>query len=278
MMPWTEAAITERLPGRASADITDGIPVLTVEENSGLLRWTWTTSSRKVGAVGTPWIICNTSVLTAIVLRETALTIRDGIWKEEGKNCGIEISGIQIFLMKSAGIGIKADCCKGREKMGSGVKKELLQLLREDEDVRKVLKDIIRKEAGDDRTQNGRAMTYSREVMKHDFEADSLPDKKDEGIGDMVRKLKNVIDTLKGRNRELNESIQSAMEGEANTREELRSMSLRAQQLENTVSALKERNEVLAQEAGQYKAAVNKLHEDIQSLRKDLEVQPCTGK
>lgn len=124
--------------------------------------------------------------------------------------------------------------------MGSGVKKELLQLLREDEDVRKVLKDIIRKEAGDDRTQNGRAMTYSREVMKHDFEADSLPDKKDEGIGDMVRKLKNVIDTLKGRNRELNESIQSAMEGEANAREELQSMSLRAQQLENTVSALKE--------------------------------------
>lgn len=176
-------------------------------------------------------------------------------------------------MMKSAGIGIKADCCKGREKMGSGVKKELLQLLREDEDVRKVLKDIIRKEAGDDRTQNGRTMTYSREVMKHDFEADSLPDKKDEGIGDMVRKLKNVIDTLRGRNRELNESIQSAMEGEANAREELRSMSLRAQQLENTVSALKERNEVLAQEAGQYKAAVNKLHENIQSLRNDLEVQ-----
>lgn len=71
----------------------------------------------------------------------------------------------------------------------------------------------------------------------------------------------------------MNESIQSAMEGEANAREELRSMSLRAQQLENTVSALKERNEVLAQEAGQYKAAVNKLHENIQSLRNDLEVQ-----
>ena len=102
-----EAAITERLPGRASADITDGIPILTVEENSGPPRWMWTTSSRKVGAVGAPWIICSTSVLTAIVLRKTALTIRDGILKEEGKNCGIEIRGILTFLMKSAEAVIK---------------------------------------------------------------------------------------------------------------------------------------------------------------------------
>lgn len=107
MMPWTEAAITERLPGRASEGITDGIPVLTVEENSEPPRWTWTTSSRKVGAAETPWIICSTSVPTAIVLREIARTIQKRTWREEEENCGIEIREIQTCLMKSAGIGIR---------------------------------------------------------------------------------------------------------------------------------------------------------------------------
>lgn len=157
--------------------------------------------------------------------------------------------------------------------MGSGVKKELLQLLREDEDVRKLLRDIIRKETGDDRKQAIRTVAVPGEAEGADSEADSFPAKRDEGIGDMVRKLKNVIDTLRDKNRELNESVQSAMEGEANAREELRSMSLRAQRLENTVSALKERNEALAQEAGQYKAAMMRLQKNIQSLRNELEIQ-----
>lgn len=157
--------------------------------------------------------------------------------------------------------------------MGSGVKKELLQLLREDEDVRKLLRDIIRKETGDDRKQAVRTMAVPGEAERAGSGADSFPEKRDEGIGDVVRKLKNVIDTLRGKNRELNESIQSAMEGEANAREELRSMSLRAQRLENTVSALKERNEALAQEAGQYKAAMKELQKNIQYLRNELEIQ-----
>lgn len=122
--------------------------------------------------------------------------------------------------------------------MGSGVKKELLQLLKEDEDVRKLLRDIIRKETGDDRNQVVRTMAVSGEEERADSGADSFPTKRDEGIGDMVRKLKNVIDTLRGKNRELNE-----------------------------------RNEALTREAGQYEAAVKKLQENIQSLQNELEIQ-----
>lgn len=90
-----------------SVEIMAGIPVPIAEENSGPPRWTWTTSSRKVGAAETPWIICSTSVPTATGLREIARTIQKRTWREEEENCGIEIREIQTCLMKSAGIGIR---------------------------------------------------------------------------------------------------------------------------------------------------------------------------
>lgn len=91
MMPWTEAAITGRLPGKTSVEIMAGIPVPTAEENSGPPRWMWTISFRKAGAAEAPWIICSTSVPTATGLREIARTIQKRTWREEEKNFAKEI-------------------------------------------------------------------------------------------------------------------------------------------------------------------------------------------
>lgn len=147
--------------------------------------------------------------------------------------------------------------------MGSSVKKELLQLLKEDEDVQKLIRDMIRKEIG-------RATALSGKEDKPQWEADSLPSPSEEEIKEMIREWKDLIDKVRGKNRELKESIQSARAGEANAREELRSMRLRA---ESMISDLRERNEALAQEAEQQEEAVKTLQGNIQSLRKELDIQ-----